>query len=375
MNIDENRLQETIDSLRGNAGSFYSAAQDILGRAQYLFGLSTDITYSAGDWQGVGSQSFKDAWSQYDFHSQRAIGALNHTGDALSNLASHLEEVLQEKQALEQRANALLLATAGLSLADVLQLGINPATNAAFAGTLAASAYLAVQAFDLNGLVSQADSASANDITGAQTSSVGSLALLDPGAIAFQGSGDHEVWSYSPSGTGNTEQEDSGESGLNPALYLGVGGSLWSYQTPDEQIASVFGAPLSAHGSVGLDNGSIGVGIHQGDDGTLDVGLMGSVSAVQADGDLTLGSDNLGLTGSGEVEAGALDGALGLEDDSLDADVGATLVSATGSVGGNIAGVNASVNATIGIKAELGFSIGAHTEVKLPFISFGFSIG
>lgn len=376
MSIDENRLQETIDSLRGNSDRFYSAAQAILSRAQYLFGISTDITYSASNWKSAGSQAFQDAWSQYDFHSHRAINALNHTGDSLNNLANRLEEVLREKQALEQRANALLLATAGLSLADVAQLGLDPFTDAALAGTLAASAYLAVQSFDLDGLVAQADSASANDITGAETSNVGVLSLIDPGAIEFHGSNDHEVWSYTPGGTDDTEHTDTNESGLgDTSLYMGVGGSIWSYDTGDKEIASADGVPLSVNGDVGIDNGSIGVGIHQGDDGTLDAGLMGNFSVIQAGGDATFGSENLGLTGGVEGEAGGVDGALGIKDDSLDADVGVTLASATGSAGVNIAGVNASVNATIGLKAELGFSIGAHTEIKLPFISFGFSIG
>ena len=376
MSIDERRLQETIDSLRGNSGRFYSAAQDILSRAQYLFGISIDITYSASNWKSAGSQAFQDAWSQYDFHSHRAITALNHTGDSLNNLANRLEEVLQEKQALEQRANALLLATAGLSLLDVLQLGLDPATDAATAGTLAASAFLAAQSFDLDGLVSQADSASSNEITGAETSSVGSLAMIDQSAIEFTGRGDHEVWSYTPGGTSDTEHSDTSESGVgDTSLYAGVGGSVWSYKSPDERIASADGVPLSASGNVGIDNASIGFGIHQGEDGTTEAGLMGSFSVIQAGEDATFGSSDLGLTGGVEAEAGAVDGTLGIKDNSLDADMGATLVSATGSVGANIDGVNASVNATIGIKAELGFSIGAHTEIKLPFISFGFSIG
>ncbi|HVB62424.1 MAG TPA: hypothetical protein VNE61_14605 [Ktedonobacteraceae bacterium] len=376
MSIDERRLQETIDSLRGNSGRFYSAAQDILSRAQYLFGISIDITYSASNWMSAGSQAFQDAWNQYDFHSHRAIAALNHTGDSLNNLANRLEEVLQEKQALEQRANALLLATAGLSLLDVLQLGLDPATDAATAGTLAASAFLAAQSFDLDGLVSQADSASGNDITGAETSNVGSLTMIDQGAIEFTGSGAHEVWSYTPGNTGDSGQTDTTESSVgNTSLYVGAGGSVWSYQSPDHEIASADGVPITETHKVGIDNGSIGVGVHQGADGTTDIGLMGSFSVFQASEDATFGSNDLGLTGGVQAEADAVDGTLGVKDDSLDADVGATLVSATGSVGANIGGVNASVNATIGIKAELGFSIGAHTEIKLPFISFGFSIG
>ncbi len=88
-----------------------------------------------------------------------------------------------------------------------------------------------------------------------------------------------------------------------------------------------------------------------------------------------LGNENLGLTGSSETEALGVDGELGWHDNSLGATIGGTWISETGSVGANIGGINVGVNGTIGLKAELGFEIGEHTEIKLPFISFGFSIG
>jgi hypothetical protein len=90
---------------------------------------------------------------------------------------------------------------------------------------------------------------------------------------------------------------------------------------------------------------------------------------------LQVGSDNLGVTGGGDIVALGVDGSAGLHNGTLGADVGATLISGTANAGIDIGGVNADVNATIGIKAELGFEIGPQTEIKLPFISFGFSLG
>lgn len=376
MTIDEYRLQVTIDSLRGNSGRFYDAAQNILARAQHLFGVSIDITYNAQQWNGPGSAAFQHAWQQYDFHSRRAIDALNHTGSALNTMAQRLENILLEKQALEQRANALLLATAGLTLLDFMQLGLDPLTDAALAGTAAASAVLAAQSYSLDSMVSQADITSASDVSGAPTSAVSALGTIDQGAITYQGRGSAEVWSYNPTSTGNTDQKNTAESGTsNPSLYLGVGTSVWSAETPETSLGSFGGVPLDNKAGVSLDNAGIGIGVQQGDNGATDVALEGSLSVAKAEDNLTYGSRDLGLTAGIEGEAGAVDGSLGWHDNSLTADAGVTLVSATGSVGTNIDGINASLNATIGLKAEIGFQIGEKTEIKLPFISFGFSIG
>ena len=65
----------------------------------------------------------------------------------------------------------------------------------------------------------------------------------------------------------------------------------------------------------------------------------------------------------------------GLKDGSLQASAGVNLASVKGELGANVAGINVGVNAEVGLKAEFGFKIGRKVEVKLPFISFGFSIG
>lgn len=67
---------------------------------------------------------------------------------------------------------------------------------------------------------------------------------------------------------------------------------------------------------------------------------------------------------------------LGLHNKSLQAGIGASLVSAKAeqsrklSVAGKV-----KVSAEVGLKAELGFSIGKKTELKLPLISIGFGLG
>lgn len=119
---------------------------------------------------------------------------------------------------------------------------------------------------------------------------------------------------------------------------------------------------------------NFGASIGQGKHG-FDAGIGAGVDLFSITNQAVLGSQQLGLAGSGNVTGPEAHGQLGLRDGSVGADIGGSLISATGSAGVDIAGHNVGVNATVGLKAELGFSIGKHTEIKLPFVSIGFNFG
>ncbi len=157
------------------------------------------------------------------------------------------------------------------------------------------------------------------------------------------------------------------DSGLK--LKYDYSGSLWSRESK-QKLGQVPGAPVTNTPSIGLGNGNIGVSAD-----ATGVMVEGGLSVLKASDDLLVGSKSLGLATGAEGEVLGVDGSAGLNDGTLGADIGATLVSATGTAGINVDGLNASVDGTIGLKAEIGFKIGAQTEIKLPFISFGFSIG
>ncbi len=106
------------------------------------------------------------------------------------------------------------------------------------------------------------------------------------------------------------------------------------------------------------------------------VGIFAEGYAAKAQGEtLFAGDKDLGFTGSGEVKAVSAGGFAGLKDGSLGASAGITLVSAKGELGANVAGYNVGLNAEVGIKAELGLKVGKKTEIKLPFVTLGFSFG
>ncbi|HEX4202612.1 MAG TPA: hypothetical protein VHZ51_00100 [Ktedonobacteraceae bacterium] len=117
---------------------------------------------------------------------------------------------------------------------------------------------------------------------------------------------------------------------------------------------------------------NFGANFGQGKDG-FNAGIGGGADLFSITNQAVLGSQQLGLAGSGNVMGPEVHGQLGIRNSSIGADIGGSLISATGSAGVDIAGQNIGVNATVGLKAELGFEIGKHTEIKLPFVSIGFN--
>ncbi len=88
-----------------------------------------------------------------------------------------------------------------------------------------------------------------------------------------------------------------------------------------------------------------------------------------------VGDQDLGWTGGVDVKVLQAKAFAGYYDGSVGAEAGVNLASIKGETGVNVAGVNVGVNAEIGLKLELGLTIGKNTKVKLGPFSFGISFG
>lgn len=135
---------------------------------------------------------------------------------------------------------------------------------------------------------------------------------------------------------------------------------------------ALFGNPTED--GVALAGGKVEGGFGFGKKGWM-AGLSGEIYALKAETDGVIGSEELGLTGGAGANVLKGEGFVGIKDGSLGATIGGTLVSVEGEVGANVAGVNVGLKGEVGLKAELGFKIGKKTELKLPFITIGFSFG
>ena len=122
--------------------------------------------------------------------------------------------------------------------------------------------------------------------------------------------------------------------------------------------------------------GSAGIKFGQGKDGKFMAGAAAEVYAAKGKLEGTMvGDKDLGWTGGVEAKALSAKGFAGYKDGSVGVEVGVNLISAKAETGANIAGYNVGVSGEIGLKLELGLSIGKKTTVKLGPISFGFSFG
>jgi hypothetical protein len=135
--------------------------------------------------------------------------------------------------------------------------------------------------------------------------------------------------------------------------------------------------PARAKGDVKfLGHGNIGAAIGFTKDDGFVVGAYGNAYAAKASVLGVLGDKDLGLTGKGELTAGEFEGFAGYKDGNIGATIGVNVISAELEAGANIAGVNVGIKGEVGLKAELGFKIGADgIEAKFPLFSVGLSFG
>jgi WXG100 family type VII secretion target len=138
---------------------------------------------------------------------------------------------------------------------------------------------------------------------------------------------------------------------------------------------AVFGDAKAANG-VSAIGGEIGAEFNIESLKKGKVGIFADGYVAKAQGETIFSGDkDLGFTGAGEVKVGGVSGFAGIKDGSLGASIGGSIITAKGELGANISGYNVGVNAEVGLKAELGFKIGKKTEIKLPFVTLGFSFG
>lgn len=125
---------------------------------------------------------------------------------------------------------------------------------------------------------------------------------------------------------------------------------------------------------VGIKEGGLRVGFDEDGEFVAMAGYEATIVNANRDG-VIIGNDDMGLTGGLEAEFLSASAEAGYQDGSVGAEVGVNFASAEGELGANVGGVNVSAHGEIGLKAELGISIGKNTEIKLPFVTIGFSIG
>lgn len=189
-------------------------------------------------------------------------------------------------------------------------------------------------------------------------------------------------------GAGGASGGAGGSSGGAPKWLKGKGKGIEfgkqdgkSYGKPSFGIK--YGLAKDAvYGDANAKNGVSAIGGEAGVEFNIEslkkgkVGIFADGYLAKAQGETMFAGDkDFGGTLSGDVQVGRVGAFAGIKDGSLGASIGGSIVSAKGEIGANVAGYNVGVNAEIGLKAELGFQIGKKTQIKLPFVTLGFSFG
>lgn len=153
--------------------------------------------------------------------------------------------------------------------------------------------------------------------------------------------------------------------------------TLW-----DDQVWEGGGAGHTRLGGVRLGGrteaealkGEAGIGFGRDRKGWI-AGCFAAGTLFTAGASGVIGSTDFGLAAGGDVTAGKAEAFLGYRDGQAGVKLGGTIVSAEGTVGMNVAGWNVGVTGGIGLKFELGFSIGKRTKIYLGPFTIGLNIG
>ena len=158
--------------------------------------------------------------------------------------------------------------------------------------------------------------------------------------------------------------------------YLSLSGSAIDNKVTKSTNLGFVHMANTAESTVGAVNGGIGF---SGDPTNWLLGAAVTATAWSGTNTSVVGNQWFGVTNEGEVDVLSGKGQAGLSYSDgkyeFGAQIGGTLASVQDDLGVNVAGLNVGVNGSIGLSAQLGIEIGNKTEIKLPFISFGFDIG
>lgn len=165
-----------------------------------------------------------------------------------------------------------------------------------------------------------------------------------------------------------------GEKGFAPEFnYELADGSV--AEGKNEGKSTFLGIPVKGSAEGKILSYEAGAKVGASKDGAS-AGAYAEGSVMEGELEGVLGTDDLAVTGNVGAKGPAAEAFVGLHENQFGAKVGGSLISAEGGVGANVAGVNVGVKGEIGLKAELGFEIGAKgVEVDLPFISLGLTFG
>lgn len=234
---DIDRLKYLSNQLHQGAQKFANAAQALRQQAQSLDWSTQDLASGVDAWAGAGSRSFTAAWNRYHNSTQKSATSLDNTSQALSKLAQRIDDSVQQMRTAQAMQTASTFLTVGLVVLDVVQLGLDPVTDAATVGMAGADVAVAEGADAAATAIVEADAEIASTLDEIEagienTTDAGDIPIdggSEPSDITFDDGGDEEPPSTGGSGNDGGNGGDcgngDGNSGIDDGDDSGDGGS------------------------------------------------------------------------------------------------------------------------------------------------------
>ncbi len=131
---DVDNLAYLAGQLHQGAKKFSDAAETLRRQAQQLDWSAEDLASGVDAWAGKASKSFQEAWQRYHTNTQKSANALDATSQALTKLAQKIDDSVDQMRAAQAAQTASSWLMVGLVVVDVVQLGLDPVTDAATVG-------------------------------------------------------------------------------------------------------------------------------------------------------------------------------------------------------------------------------------------------
>ncbi|MBV9711079.1 MAG: WXG100 family type VII secretion target, partial [Ktedonobacteraceae bacterium] len=190
---DLDNLAYLAGQLHQGAKKFSDAAQKLRTQAQQLDWSAEDLASGVDAWAGPASKSFQSAWQRYHSNTKKSADALDATSQALTKLAKKIDDSVDQMRAAQAAQTASSWLTVGLVVVDVVQLGLDPVTDAATVGMAGADVAAAEGADAAAAAIVEADAEIGTELEGivSEIENVDGLGDIpeelpnEPGAIDF----------------------------------------------------------------------------------------------------------------------------------------------------------------------------------------------
>jgi WXG100 family type VII secretion target len=241
------RLQAIADHLRQVAAKYNDAASTVEQQSQALDNAAQDLTYGTEKWAGKASRAFLNSWQQYRHDTQRSHTTLTRTAQSLNELAAGIDDAVNNLYAIEAALAGMGILDAGLTIASIFQLGLDPVTDTGVAGATGEEEQLIQRQQEAQQALEEVDAQVSNKLEEITSEIENSTELgnvddgSDSGGSGDGGGGD------GGNGDGNNNGDGTGSEEPPPEFENNVNNAIDKASSDPNKVHHIFDNPTHDH--------------------------------------------------------------------------------------------------------------------------------